>query len=300
MERDVMASSAYEADYTQKVAFTGKGCFLPGTSIEILREPPGRGSYRHVLFDFDGTLSLIREGWPEVMIPMMVEILLETGTSESPSELEAIVRDFVMRLNGKQTIYQMIQLCEEIRKRGGTPKDPLDYKYMYLDRLMERIRDRRQALSTGRIQSEEMLVPCALDLLKALHDRGLHLYLASGTDEFYVREEARLLNLTPYFADHIYGAIDDYKSFSKAIVIQRILQENEIDGAHLLGFGDGYVEIDNIKSVGGAAVGVASDEAGRTGNPDLWKRNRLIGVGADIIIPDYRQYTALIDYLFSK
>ncbi|MGB9588804.1 MAG: HAD family hydrolase, partial [Armatimonadota bacterium] len=136
--------------------------------------------------------------------------------------------------------------------------------------------------------------------LKALHDRGLHLYLASGTDEFYVREEARLLNLTPYFGDHIYGAIDDYKTFSKAIVIERILQENEIDGAYLLGFGDGYVEIDNIKSVGGAAIGVASDEAGRTGNPDLWKRNRLIGVGADIIIPDYRQYTALIDYLFSK
>jgi hypothetical protein len=29
----------------------------------------------HVVFDFDGTLSLIREGWPAVMVPMFVEML---------------------------------------------------------------------------------------------------------------------------------------------------------------------------------------------------------------------------------
>ena len=35
----------------------------------------------------------------------------------------------------------MIQLAEEIRKRGGQPLEPLDYKRMYLDRLWERIKD---------------------------------------------------------------------------------------------------------------------------------------------------------------
>ena len=29
----------------------------------------------HVLFDFDGTLSLIRQGWPEVMVSMFTEVL---------------------------------------------------------------------------------------------------------------------------------------------------------------------------------------------------------------------------------
>ena len=29
----------------------------------------------YVLFDFDGTLSLLREGWPEVMVPMFAESL---------------------------------------------------------------------------------------------------------------------------------------------------------------------------------------------------------------------------------
>src|SRR5437016_14574120 len=90
-------------------------------SIEVLRTDLPRGGFRSVLFDFDGTLSLLREGWPQVMIPMMVEVLGQTGTSETEAELADAVEDFVMRLNGRQTIYQMIQLADEVARRGGTP-----------------------------------------------------------------------------------------------------------------------------------------------------------------------------------
>src|SRR5262245_16601583 len=114
--------------------------FLPGTAIEIVKDGIPRGRFKSVLFDFDGTLSLIREGWPEVMIPMMVRILRATGTIETESALSQTVEDFVMRLNGRQTIYQMIQLAEEVRKRGGEPADPLEYKHQYHDLLWERIR----------------------------------------------------------------------------------------------------------------------------------------------------------------
>src|SRR5215831_2007721 len=118
--------------------------------IEVLRADLPRGRFRSVLFDFDGTLSLIREGWPQVMIPMMVSVLRETGTRESDAELTVAVEDFVMRLNGRQTIYQMIQLAEEVRRRGGQPLDPLAYKHRYHDLLMERIQSRLHALETGR------------------------------------------------------------------------------------------------------------------------------------------------------
>jgi len=287
-----------ESDYERRVEGHVVGTFLDGTAIEIIREPAARGEYRYVLFDFDGTTSLIREGWPDVMCPMMVEILMAAPNHESEAEVAAVVREFVGNLTGKQTIYQMIQLAEEVKKRGGTPLDPMEYKQMYLDRLMEVIRDRRDALRGGRAQPEEMLVPGTLGLLEGLKSRGLPMYLASGTDEYYVKEEADLLRLTPYFEGHVYGAIDDYKSFSKQMVIERILRENRVEGAHLLGFGDGYVEIDNVISVGGTAVGVASDEAGRSGKPDPWKRDRLVGVGADIIVPDFRDSEALLGYLF--
>src|SRR5262250_1576198 len=109
--------------------------------IEVLRPGLPRGRFRSVLFDFDGTLSLIREGWPQVMIPMMVNVLRETGTRETDSDLAQSVEEIVMRLNGRQTIYQMIQLAEEVRRRGGKPLEPLQYKHHYHDLLMNRIHD---------------------------------------------------------------------------------------------------------------------------------------------------------------
>src|SRR5574342_699445 len=47
--------------------------------------------------------------------------------------------------------------------------------------------------------SEKYLVPGARALLEALKERGLKLYLASGTDQQYMREEARLLDVDRYF-----------------------------------------------------------------------------------------------------
>lgn len=247
-----------------------------------------RPDISHVLFDFDGTLSLIRQGWPEVMLPMFMEML-----PRQPAEPEPVVQrllyDDIMRLNGKQTIYQMIQFAERVLERGGKPAQPLWYKKEYLRRLDERIRHRIEDLRKGAVAPDDHLVYGARLLLENLRNRGLEMFLASGTDEAYVKEEAALLGLTPFFGRHIYGALDDFKNFSKKMVIERILGENQIPGERLLAFGDGYVEIENTKEAGGLAVAVASDEAHNgSGNVDPWKRQRLLGVGADVVIPDFR------------
>jgi phosphoglycolate phosphatase-like HAD superfamily hydrolase len=267
--------------------------------IEILHPDLPRGRFRSVLFDFDGTLSLIREGWPQVMIPMMVDVLRGTGTAETEADLTAAVEEFVMRLNGRQTIYQMMQLAEEVRSRGGRPLEPLAYKHRYHDLLMERIRGRLAALASGAATPEEWTVPGSHALLEALRRRGLVLYLASGTDLKYVREEVALLGLAPYFGEHVYGALDEYRNFSKQMIIERILRDHGLRGEELLGFGDGFVEIEEIKGVGGVAVAVASDEVNRCG-VNAWKRNRLVRAGADIVIPDYRQFERLLAYLFPE
>jgi phosphoglycolate phosphatase len=294
-----MTATYFEEDYRPVAATGGSGRFLPGTGIEIVRELGPRQPPRHVLFDFDGTLSLIREGWVEIMVPLMVETLVATGTDESRATLTSLAREFVMELTGKQTIYQMIRLAEEVRKRGGEPKEPAEYKQTYHDRLMERIAGRREALRSGQASPDEMLVPGSIELLDALQARGVELYVASGTDEAYVIEEVRLLGLDRYFGPYVYGAQDDIKAFSKAMVIERILKENRVPGELLLGFGDGYVEIQNIRTVDGVAVAVASDEAARSGKPDAWKRERLIGAGADIVIPDYQECRTLIEHLWN-
>ncbi|MHB1001621.1 MAG: HAD family hydrolase [Armatimonadota bacterium] len=294
-----MSNVVHETNYSKKIDSKGvKGSFIPGTNIEIIREPAGRGHYRHALFDFDGTLSLIREGWPDIMAPLMMEVLIDTPDHESEDNLQILIKDMILSTTGKQTIYQMMDLADEVVKRGGTPLEPTEYKREYIDRLMAHINGRREALQSGKIKPEQMLVANTCEFLDALKEHGVHMYLASGTDECYVKEEAALLNLTSYFGEHIYGAIDDYLNYSKQMVIERILEENNVHGEMLLGFGDGYVEIDNTKSSGGTGIGVATDESGQSDEPDIWKRDRLIGVGADIIIPDFKNYKALVEYLF--
>ncbi len=272
-------------------SFRGLVQFAPGFNA------PRRLS--HVLFDFDGTLSLIREGWPDVMTPMFVE-MLPVLPGESTEARRQLCHDDIMRLNGKQTIYQMIQLVERIRERGGAPREPLWYKQEYLRRLDERIHARLESIRRKQRPADDFLVHNARVLLEGLRQRGLPLYLASGTDENFVKAEAELLDLTRYFGRHIYGAQEDYEKFSKKAVIERILRENRIPGEQLLSFGDGYVEIQDTKAVGGLAVAVASDEARNgSGHFDEWKRQRLLGVRADIVIPDYRDAPALLECLFN-
>lgn len=257
-----------------------------------------RPHIRHVLFDFDGTISLIREGWPQVMVPMFAEVLPPVP-GESEEQRRKLAFEDIMALNGKQTIYQMIQLAERIKERGGKPDEPLAYKHEYLRRLNLRIADRVEGLRAGRLRVDDLLVAGTRDLLERLTARGLTLYLASGTDEQYVKQEAALLDVTRYFGARVYGALDDYKNFSKKMVIDRILRENAIPGDALLAIGDGYVEIQNTKEVGGLAVAVASDEANNgSGRFDEWKRNRLLGVGADVVVPDYRDAGPLLETIF--
>jgi phosphoglycolate phosphatase len=266
--------------------------------IENITAGASARNARVVLFDFDGTLSLIRSGWMHIMAPMMVEILADLNTGEAEEQLRAVVEEFIWRLTGKETIYQMIALADAVKERGGEPLDPLAYKKMYLDLLWTHIRDRVEELRAGHVSPEKYLVPGSRALLEALKDRGMKMYLASGTDEIYMKEEARLLDIDRYFDGGVYGALDDYKSFSKGILIRSILAGADFQGTEFLGFGDGYVEIEEVKQVGGVAVGVASAEP-ECLSVDDWKRKRLIGVGADYIVPNFLCRDELMSTLFA-
>jgi phosphoglycolate phosphatase-like HAD superfamily hydrolase len=268
-------------------------------NMEVIRKGVSAKDAKLALFDFDGTLSLVRAGWVDVMVPMMVEILVELKTGEKEEDLRALVDDSVARLTGEQTIYQMIELARQVKERGGKPLSALEYKRLYHNRLMDKIANRREALRQGKAAPDQYLVPGARVALENLRARGLNLYCASGTDESYTIEEARLLGIDHYFDGRIFGARDDYKSFSKEILIREMLSSLEANGKTLIGFGDGYVEIKNVKEAGGVAVGVATDEPDcKVVNP--WKRERLVKVGADFVIPNFLCWGELSSALFSE
>ena len=273
--------------------------FLDASAIEIFHDVEG-ARIRRAVFDFDGTISLIRDGWQNVMVPMMVDVLLEeTSTHETRGALETTVVEFVDRLTGKQTIYQMIQLCEEIEKRGGTPKEPLAYKDLYNSLLLPIVNERIARLERGELCAEALRVPMSLEFMDTLRQRGVSLYLASGTDIEFVRHEAELLGVADCFDGGIFGALRAYGNFSKAMVIRKIIEDSDLRGSELLIVGDGYVEIENAKTVGAIAVGVPSVENNRY-NMNADKRLRLIRAGADILIPDFREGDRLLAYLFNE
>ena len=269
------------------------------SAIEIIR-PPGGRNLRAAVFDFDGTLSLIRTGWQNVMIPMMVEYLVRLQPGLSPERLRTLVTEDVAESTGKQTIYQMIRLAERVAEFGGTPLEPKAYKAEYIRRLRVHIAARRTALMQRSLTTDSMLVPGSRTLLEALAARGLTLCLASGTDEPEVHEEAGLLDIARYFGSDIYGALDDYEASSKKHVLARLTARLGAAGAELVVFGDGFVEIENAKEIGGYAVGVASDETTRTGQADAWKRERLLRAGADLIIPDFARHEELTALLLGR
>ena len=226
------------------------------TYFEIINPHIQRGQINQALFDFDGTLSLVREGWQAIMVSMMVEKLMETPDHEFESDLTFLVRDFVDRLTGKQTIYQMIHLTEEIQQRGAAPLSAGEYKWQFLERMNAHIESRIKGLENRSIQPQALMVPGSVDILEALFTRNVTCYLASGTDDVYVKKEVKALGIDHYFAG-IYGAQDDYKNFSKRMVIERILQDNHLSGPELVAFGDGFVEIEDAHTAGGITIGVA-------------------------------------------
>ncbi|MBT3343165.1 MAG: HAD hydrolase-like protein [Gemmatimonadetes bacterium] len=274
--------------------------------------PPPPGQIQHALFDFDGTLSLLRAGWQEVMTQYFDEVLASTSTSESAASRQQVCVDFITRLTGRQTIFQCMELADQVEKRGGTAQPAEDYKAEYLRRLHIHIEHRRTAIRQGG-DPGPYLVPGTLELLDRLQAQGIRCYLASGTDVAYVREEADLLGVTRYFAEpgkppRIYGALEDFRKFSKRMVIEQILTETRLEGSALIGFGDGYVEIEETLRAGGWAVGIASDEThvdGTAGDEagtrvpgmDPWKQERLWEVGAHILTPNWLECDVLFDCL---
>lgn len=272
---------------------------LPNTQIEILHAA-ARGRFRHALFDFDGTISLLREGWEHIMLPVCVEIIC--GKTAPTPEIESAVRKMIDETTGIQTIFQMEHLVEMVREIGRVPEseipDPPTCKAIYNERLLVPVRERLARLERGDLTPTDAMVEGIEAFLQGLKARGVTLYVFSGTDRDDVRNEAKALGVAHYF-DEIWGALPSVEEYSKEKVIREIMAQHKLEGPEVIAIGDGPVELRNVKTHGGVALGVASDEeAGHGWNAR--KCERLTDAGADILVPDFAEADALLGYLFDE
>ena len=270
---------------------------MPVKDIQILRDTE-RGRFKYALFDFDGTVSLLREGWQQVMGPLMVEMIC--GETKPTPEIEKVCADFIDETTGINTILQMEGLEKLVREYGLVLEDKIldaqGYKAIYNDRLMVRVRERIAQLAAGTLPIEQVTVRGSVEFVKALAARGLQMYIFSGTDRDDVRNESALVGVAPYFAE-IWGAMHTYAESNKEMIIKQIIANHDLHGSEVLVVGDGPVEIRLAHEHGCVSVGVCSDELRGHGWSDE-KRERLTKAGADILVPDFGENEALMEYLF--
>lgn len=264
--------------------------------IEVIRQlPETRRQLRVAIFDFDGTISTLRNGWEQVMEPLMVEMIC--GDREPVRQIVDEVREYIDQSTGVQTIFQMMWLEEAVRRHGLNPvvHDAWWYKREYNRRLMARVNDRLEMLTSGASQAPDFVVSGSIEFVKALVERDLEVHIASGTDHPDVVNEAKSLGLLETFVD-ISGAPVDRADCSKEAVLRQLIDERGLGGDELLVAGDGKVEIRLGHEVGAVTLGVASDEARRCGvNPV--KRRRLIDAGADAIVGDFSDQESILSWL---
>ncbi len=279
--------------------------YLDGTEIEIVTELPRGIRFTHVIFDHDGTISSLRQGWEQIMEPVMVRAVLGERYADADESLYQKVvhrvREFIDKTTGMQTIVQMEGLAEMVRDFSCVPPeqvlDAASYKRIYNDALMEMVNQRIAKFTRGELAVEDYTLKNAVPFLAALRVAGLTLYLASGTDDAAVINEATALGYAQFFDGRMYGARAAAGQDAKKMVLERILHDvGRAHAQHLLAIGDGPVEMRETHKRGGYCIGIASDEVRRFGL-NAAKRSRLIRAGADMIIPDYAQLPALLKVL---
>jgi phosphoglycolate phosphatase len=258
-----------------------------------------RPDVTHVVFDFDGTLSWVRHGWPALMFEVFRRHLAASGVPAAiaEAELDAIV----FGMNGQPTVVQMARFAALLRERCGVERNADALRTEFQDELDTRIAARLAAIRSGAAEADTLVIHGARALLEWLRAQGLTLTIVSSTIEHRVREEAEALGLAEFFGSRIYGSGSDPRAFSKKAVFERLLGGAGINGRQLLSFGDGPIEIATTKELGGLAVAVCSDEEQNgSGNLDPHKRRLLLDAGADAAIPDYRDARALVAHLLGR
>lgn len=286
-----------------------KAKYIKNTEIEICQsfDSINTNEIKYVVFDHDGTISVLRQGWENVMNSMMIKSI--TGEKFNRISMDLFkkinkkVQDYIDKSTGIETIIQMEALVDMVKFFGLIPKrnilDSYSYKKEYLKQLLCFISNRIHKFKNGELDIKDLTIKSSLDFIKHLSIVNLNLYLASGTDEDDVKNEASILGYSQHFKGGIYGALNIINNNSKRTVIKNIIEKNTLRGHELMVIGDGPVELRECRRHGGIAIGVASDEIRRYGL-NVKKRERLIKGGAQIIIPDFSQYKKLLKFLFKN
>ncbi|TVQ22771.1 MAG: hypothetical protein EA382_11475, partial [Spirochaetaceae bacterium] len=252
-EEVALASAAPDFRYRPTIAYQSSNRrHHNGSEIEVVTTLPAV-KRRIAVFDFDGTISTLRQGWEEVMHAFMIRMILGPAADRVPpakrESIDVEVRSYIDQSTGIQTITQMKELRQMILRHGFVDpcelREPLWYKERYREELSVSVEARLRKVRDGELSPGDVTIKGALGFLELLSARGFTLYLASGSDEPDIRREAEVLGCAHLFDGGIHGSRNDEAADPKRIVLDRLLSsiDGAAEGLPVITFGDGPVEI---------------------------------------------------------
>lgn len=278
--------------------------FIDDTEIEIVERLDNKLMIPDIaIFDHDGTISVLRQGWEKVMKETFMTALSYyiSRNPEKKEKVEEEINQLIDTTTGIQTIIQMHLFADMIKTKKLLPepliKTPSEYKAKYINNLKVTMKNKLTAIRKGILSPEDLTMKGSIEFLHYLSEKGTILYLASGTDKEDVMEEANILGYGNLFGNNIFGSIDDVSKDPKAAAIEAIIKtlpEEKRTHEKCIIFGDGPVEMREARKNGFSAIGILSDEKQRYGINEK-KRNRLILAGAEILIPDFSEIDKIFD-----
>lgn len=282
-----------------------KASYIGDTEIELI-DLKKTAFPKVAIFDHDGTISTLRQGWEPIMRDVAINAILgesiDTVSAADLKQIESAVEKMIEDTTGIQTITQMHYLRDMVRSSGYVPSEkiltPLEYKNIYNEKLISMVDKRIDLFRKGYLNIDDVTMKGAVAFLGKLRDAGTVLYLASGTDQDDVRNEASVLGYSEFFSGGIFGSVGDAQMDPKRKVLENIIRElpSSVTPGECYVFGDGPVEMREAARNGLTGIGLVSDEKQRFGtNPE--KRTRLILGGAKALIPDFSWMPPLIQYL---
>ncbi len=283
-------------------------------NIEIVRPFSGR-SLSVGLFDFDGTLSDERVGWPNLIVANNVAYLIAfTSPHLEHRQAEELVLADIEATIGIPTYLQMKRLRTIIEKHGyqGPELDPRMFKDSYNDALVGMVSSRRAQLATGEMTMDDLRIDGAMELLQGVSARlSKGIYLASGSDLDAVTESVEHLGYSEFFPKERIAAAGSLgpEDDAKEAVIQGLLNNSEnqgdsgIRGEELVTFGDGFPEMLYTHRAGGVCVGIVSRDESHYEHlghfTEEQKKQRLLNAGAHLIVhKPYQNVPELLDAIF--
>ena len=272
------------------------------SEICVLGAPAINGPIRCFVFESDGVISTLREGWQKIMAMMMIEMIVgqATPSDEELNIVKSEVYGFVRCSAGFHVLLQMGELVDMISSYGFVPDneihEPAAYKAIYDKRLKVSVNERLATIGS-QATVEDFMIRGVRGFLRELFNQRVEMVVSSGTDEIDLMFELDALNATKFFSE-IHGARATYQESNKRMVLANLIDATGFKGQEIAVVGNGRIDMEVAKAFGCIAIGVASDEIKRHG----WNMPKALNlararVKPDILIMDFHQARQLLNFL---